>query len=111
MTVRYLERLAHAVAVGVRLRDVVTGDVVGSDVSVRVVSTHSRRSTTATLTPSGVFTAHRVSGLRAWELRGVVDGVDEVVDVLPGLFRVEIRDCSAGSTPSRSTPISRSTGS
>jgi hypothetical protein len=90
--VQYLEREAHLAAFGVRLRDVVTGQIV-DDVSVRLVPVAAGRAVVAVRTPSGVFAAHGLSSLRRWERRGVgPDGLPEPVDVDPVPFRVEVRD-------------------
>jgi hypothetical protein len=92
VTVQYLEREAHLVAFGVRLRDVVTGWTV-DDVSVRLVPVGAGPAVAAVRTPSGVFAAHGLSSLRRWERRDVgPDGLPEPVEVDPVPFRVEVRD-------------------
>jgi hypothetical protein len=93
LSVHYLERVAHAVPVGLRLADVVTGRGVSEGISVRVVPPPPDRPTTAFRTSSGGFAAHGLYGLREWELRDVGrDALLEEPDVSPRRFRIEIRD-------------------
>jgi hypothetical protein len=95
VSVAYVERLAHVTAVGLRLRDAATGHVVADDLSVDVVPPPPGRATSAIRTPSGLFAAPRVRGLRAWELRDVgADGLPVDVAVDPVAARVAVRDRS-----------------
>ena len=93
MSVAYVERLAHVAAMGLRLRDTATGRTVAEGLSVEILPPPPARATSAIRTPSGVFAAPRVQGLRAWELRDVgPDGLP--VDVAAARIhgRVEVRD-------------------
>ena len=95
MSVDYVERLAHFVPFGVRLLDVATGRPVSEDVTVRIVPPPPAAATTAFRTPSGVFAAHGLRSLRAFELRDVgPDGLPVPADDAPMPFRVEVRDLS-----------------
>lgn len=93
MSVQYVERLAHAVPIGVRLRDSVTGLPVADGLSVRFIPIGERRELSAFRTPSGVFAAHALPGLHAWEERDVgPDGVPVEVLLPPRPYRIEVRD-------------------
>jgi hypothetical protein len=95
VSVQYVERIAHFAPVGVRLVDTVTGRPVSEDVSVLVVPPPPAPATTAFRTPSGVFAAHGLRSLRAWELRDVGPDGLPLPAADPALpFRVEVRDGS-----------------
>jgi len=95
VSVVYVERLAHLSAVGLRLRDEATGRTVSEDVSVDVIPPSPGRTTSAVRTPSGMWVAPRVHGLRTWELRDVgPDGLPVDVTMDPIAARVEVRDRS-----------------
>ena len=89
----FVERLAIRNALGLRLRDVQTGETVSSGMSVRVLLDHTDRTFPAVPTPSGAFTVRTLPGLRHWEIRSVdANGVEEPVVVSPIPVRVEVRD-------------------
>jgi hypothetical protein len=95
MSTLVIERFAHVAPVGVRLLDTATGRGVDTDLAVRFVPPFPGRPTDAFRTPSGVFGAHGLRGLRSWELRDVrPDGVPLDADPVSLPFRVEVRDGS-----------------
>jgi hypothetical protein len=95
MSVLVLERVAHVAPVGVRLVDSSTGQTISDGISVRFVLPFPGRPTDAFTTPSGIFGAHGLRGLRRWELRDVGDdGTLEDVPQPSLPFRVEVRDQS-----------------
>jgi hypothetical protein len=93
VSTQYVERFAHVAPLGVRLVDVFSGRTVVDGVSVRVIPPPPARTSTAFRTPSGVFAANDLPGLRRWELREVgTDGLQEEVEIEPIPYRLEVRD-------------------
>lgn len=95
MTVDVIERSSHVTPVGVRLVDVMTGRTEADEIEVRFVRSRRALPITAFRTPSGVFAAHWVCGLREWELPRLNEAGDAVhLAVTPRPFRLEVRDRS-----------------
>jgi hypothetical protein len=93
MSVQYVERLAHVVPIGIRLRDSVTGLQITDGLSVRFILVGEQRWRSAFRTSSGVFAVHGLPGLRTWEEREVgPDGAPADVLLPPRLYRIEVRD-------------------
>jgi hypothetical protein len=94
VTVQVIERIARAAPVGVRLHDVVTGRSVADDIEVRILA-ERRGPVTAFRTRSGVFAAHGLHGLRAFESPDVAEnGELDTAPIVPLPFRIEVTDRS-----------------
>jgi hypothetical protein len=95
VTADVIERTSHVTPFGVRLVDAQTGRTEADDIEVRLISDRRERPITAYRTPSGIFAAHRLPGIRAWELPDVDDDGNTVQPVVPqSEYRVEVRDRS-----------------
>jgi hypothetical protein len=93
VTATVIERLAHVVPLGLRLRDAVTGELVSDGMRVRVIPLRRGKPCDAYRTPSGVFAARAIPGLRDWETRDVgADGLPVTVAAEPAPVRVEVTD-------------------
>lgn len=86
-----LERLARNAALGVRFRDIATGATAIDGLDVQVYPrANPRARTNATVSPSGVYVAHAVRGLREFEY---LDADPDLLWTEPARpCRIEVRD-------------------